>query len=80
MSKRKCTNMKDIEPEIITKCEAGKTRREIRDISVFRSGYYAYVQRLGQPEHDADLIDLIRECQRRRNRTYDCKCTNTKTC
>lgn len=37
---------------------------------VSRSGYYNYVKRLGQPEHDADLAEKIRECQDRADKTY----------
>lgn len=37
---------------------------------VSRSGYYDYVNRLGQRAHDADLIDMIREQQEKCDRTY----------
>lgn len=37
---------------------------------VSRSGYYDYVKRLGQPEHDADLAEKIRECQDKTDKTY----------
>lgn len=30
---------------------------------VSRSGYYDYVKRLDQPEHDAELAEIIREQQ-----------------
>lgn len=31
---------------------------------VSRSGYYDYVNRLGQRAHEADLVDIIREQQK----------------
>ena len=37
---------------------------------VSRSGYYAFVKRLGQPEHDAELAEQIRECQKITDKTY----------
>ena len=37
---------------------------------VSRSGYYAYVKRLGEPEHDADLAKEIEQCQSRTDKTY----------
>ena len=37
---------------------------------VSRSGYYAFVKRLGQPEQDADLAKRIEECQNRTDKTY----------
>ena len=37
---------------------------------MFRSGYYNFVKRLGQPEHDADLAEKIRECQNKTDKTY----------
>lgn len=37
---------------------------------VSRSGYYAYVKRLGEPEHDADLAKEIQVCQDRTDKTY----------
>jgi transposase InsO family protein len=37
---------------------------------VSRSGYYAFVQRLGQPEADADLAQKIQECQTICDKTY----------
>ena len=37
---------------------------------VSRSGYYDYVKRIGQAEHDADLAARIRECQNKTDLTY----------
>ena len=37
---------------------------------VSRSGYYAFVNRLGRPERDAGLADKIRECQNKTDKTY----------
>ena len=37
---------------------------------VSRSGYYDFVKRIGQPEHDADLAENIRACQRITDKTY----------
>ena len=37
---------------------------------VSRSGYYAFVKRLGKPDPDADLVEKIRECQRTTDKTY----------
>ena len=37
---------------------------------VSRSGYYDYVKRLDQPEHDAALADIIREQQKKCDKTY----------
>ena len=37
---------------------------------VSRSGYYAFVKRLGQPERDADLAQKIQECQTKTDMTY----------
>ena len=37
---------------------------------VSRSGYYAFVKRLGQPEHDAELAEQIKECQKVADKTY----------
>ena len=37
---------------------------------VSRSGYYAFVKRLGRPEHDAELAEQIRECQKITDKTY----------
>ena len=41
-----------------------------RFFGVSRSGYYDFVKRIGQPEHDADLAESIRECQRITDKTY----------
>ena len=37
---------------------------------VSRSGYYDYVKRLNQPAHDADLAEIIREQQKKCDKTY----------
>ena len=37
---------------------------------VSRSGYYDFVKRIGQPEHDAELAIQIQECQKRTDKTY----------
>ena len=37
---------------------------------VSRSGYYAFVKRLGRPEHDAELAEQIRACQKITDKTY----------
>ena len=37
---------------------------------VSRSGYYDYVKRMGQPEHDAGLAKEIEVCQNRTDKTY----------
>ena len=37
---------------------------------VSRSGYYDFVKRLGQPEHDAKLAKKIQECQNKVDKTY----------
>ena len=37
---------------------------------VSRSGYYDFVKRLGQPEHDAELAERIKECQNKTDKTY----------
>ena len=37
---------------------------------VSRSGYYDFVKRLGQREHDADLAAKIQECQDKADKTY----------
>ena len=37
---------------------------------VSRSGYYAFVKRLGRPEHDTELAEQIRECQKVTDKTY----------
>ena len=41
-----------------------------RFFDVSRSGYYDFVKRIGQPEHDADLAESVRECQRITDKTY----------
>ena len=41
-----------------------------RFFGVSRSGYYDFVKRIGKPEHDADLAESIRECQRISDKTY----------
>ena len=41
-----------------------------RFFGVSRSGYYAFVQRLGRPEPDADLAKAVEECQAHCGRTY----------
>ena len=38
--------------------------------AVSRSGYYAFVKRIGQPERDAALAEKIRECQNKTDLTY----------
>ena len=38
--------------------------------NVSRSGYYNFVKRLGQPEHDADLARKIQMCQNKTDKTY----------
>ena len=37
---------------------------------VSRSGYYDFVKRIGQTEHDAELARQIQECQKRTDKTY----------
>ena len=37
---------------------------------VSRSGYYDFVKRLSQPEHDAELAERIKECLDRTDKTY----------
>ena len=37
---------------------------------VSRSGYYDYVKRISQPEHDAQLAEKIKECQSITHKTY----------
>ena len=37
---------------------------------VSRSGYYDFVNRMDQPEHDTELAERIRECQNRTDNTY----------
>ena len=41
-----------------------------RFFGVSRSGYYDFLKRLGQAEHDAELAENIRECQRVTDKTY----------
>ena len=41
-----------------------------RFFGVSRSGYYDYVNRLDQPEHDSALADIIREQQKKCDKTY----------
>ena len=41
-----------------------------RFFGVSKSGYYDFVKRIGQPEHDADLAESVRECQRITDKTY----------
>ena len=41
-----------------------------RFFGVSRSGYYDFVKRLGQPEHDAELAEKIQECQNKVDKTY----------
>ena len=41
-----------------------------RFFGISRSGYYDFVKRIGQPEHDAGLAEHIRECQRITDKTY----------
>ena len=41
-----------------------------RFFGVSRSGYYGYVKRLDQPAHDAFLTDIIREQQKKCDKTY----------
>ena len=41
-----------------------------RFFSVSRSGYYDYVKRLPRPAHDADLAEIIREQQKKCDKTY----------
>jgi transposase InsO family protein len=37
---------------------------------VSRSGYYAFLQRIGRPEPDADIAQKVRECQATCDKTY----------
>ena len=37
---------------------------------VSRSGYYDFVKRIGQREHDVDLAEKIQECQNKTDKTY----------
>ena len=41
-----------------------------RFFGVSRSGYYDFVKRIGQPEHDVDLAESIQECQKITDKTY----------
>ena len=41
-----------------------------RFFEVSRSGYYDYVKRMGQPEHDAGLAKEIEVCQNRTDKSY----------
>lgn len=41
-----------------------------RFFGVSRSGYYNYVSLLDQPEHDADLAEIIRKQQIKCDKTY----------
>ena len=41
-----------------------------RFFGVSRSGYYDYVKRLDQPAHDAGLVEIIREQQKKCDKTY----------
>ena len=41
-----------------------------RFFEVSRSGYYDYVKRIDNPEHDEDLAEMIRECQNKTDNTY----------
>ena len=41
-----------------------------RFFGVSRSGYYDYIKRIGQPEHDAALAEQIRQCQEQTDKTY----------
>ena len=41
-----------------------------RFFGVSRSGYYDYVKRLDQPAHDAGLAEIIREQQKKCDKTY----------
>ena len=41
-----------------------------RFFGVSRSGYYDFIKRIGQPEHDVDLAESIRECQKITDKTY----------
>ena len=38
--------------------------------AVSRSGYYDFVNRMGQPERDAEIADRIKECQVKTDKTY----------
>ena len=41
-----------------------------RFFGVSRSGYYDYIKRMDQAEHDAEQAEVICECQRTTDRTY----------
>ena len=41
-----------------------------RFFGVSRSGYYNFVKRLGEPEHDAELAVKIQECHDKTDKTY----------
>ena len=41
-----------------------------RFFSVSRSGYYDFIKRMSQSDHDTELAECIRECQRVTDRTY----------
>ena len=38
--------------------------------SVSRSGYYDFIKRMDKPEQDAELVEKIKECQNRTDKTY----------
>ena len=38
--------------------------------SVSRSGYYDFIKRMDKPEQDAELLEKIKECQNRTDKTY----------
>ena len=38
--------------------------------SVSRSGYYDFIKRMDKPEQDAELVERIKECQNRTDKTY----------
>ena len=41
-----------------------------RFFSVSRSGYYDFIKRMSQADHDTELAECIRECQRVTDKTY----------
>lgn len=41
-----------------------------RFFEVSRSGYYGYVKRIGRPQKDESLAEMVRECQDRCGKTY----------
>lgn len=51
-----------------------KDKFPVRDLcrllKVSRSGYYKWLHRFSQPDKDAAIADLIRQCQRRTKKTY----------